>query len=38
VKKRVKMVWKERWRGEETGIMEIEFKMHTNLPFLLDSL
>lgn len=38
VKTGEKMVRKERYIREETGVMEIQFKMQTNLPFLLDSL
>lgn len=38
MKTREKVVGKERYRGEENRIMEIQFKMQTNLPFLLDSL
>lgn len=38
VKTREKVVRKERYRREENRVMEIQFKMQTNLPFLLDSL
>lgn len=37
VKAREKAMGKQRYR-EENRVMEIQFKMQTNLPFLLDSL